>query len=68
MGDSGPQQDPQGHAQNLGLLLGKLLRIDVDHRDGDKPDGKPYSVPPVAGPFEADPSRPDIAGGVDCRS
>jgi putative heme-binding domain-containing protein len=41
MGDSGPQQDPQGHAQNMGLPLGKMLRIDVDHPEA----GKPYSVP-----------------------
>jgi putative heme-binding domain-containing protein len=41
MGDSGPQGDPQGHAQDLGQLLGKMLRIDVDHCTGDKP----YSIP-----------------------
>ena len=41
MGDSGPQQDPQGHGQNMGLLLGKMLRIDVDHRDEEKR----YAVP-----------------------
>ena len=32
MGDTGPQGDPEGHAQNLGLMLGKMLRIDVDPR------------------------------------
>jgi glucose/arabinose dehydrogenase len=41
MGDSGPQQDPQGNGQNMGLCLGKMLRIDVDHPEG----GKPYAVP-----------------------
>ena len=41
MGDGGPQTDPEGHAQNLSLLLGKMLRIDVDHRD----PGKGYAVP-----------------------
>jgi putative heme-binding domain-containing protein len=41
MGDSGPQGDPEGHAQNMSLLLGKTLRIDVDHPDA----GKGYSVP-----------------------
>ncbi len=41
MGDSGPQGDPEGHSQNLSLLLGKILRIDVDHPD----PGKGYSVP-----------------------
>ncbi|HUR45858.1 MAG TPA: PQQ-dependent sugar dehydrogenase [Candidatus Saccharimonadales bacterium] len=41
MGDTGPQQDPQGHGQDLQLLLGKMLRIDVDHRD----EGLPYAIP-----------------------
>lgn len=41
MGDTGPQQDPNGHGQNLGLLLGKMLRIDVDHRTGDMA----YAIP-----------------------
>jgi len=41
MGDSGPQGDPEGHSQNLSLLLGKILRIDVEHPD----PGKGYSVP-----------------------
>ncbi len=41
MGDTGPQQDPHGHGQDLGLLLGKMLRIDVDHRDA----GLAYAIP-----------------------
>jgi len=41
MGDTGPQGDPEGHAQNMSLLLGKILRIDVDHPDA----GKGYSIP-----------------------
>lgn len=41
MGDTGPGEDPQGHGQNLGLLLGKILRIDVDHPGTDRP----YEVP-----------------------
>jgi len=41
MGDTGPQQDPQGHGQDLQLHLGKMLRVDVDHSD----DGKPYGIP-----------------------
>ena len=41
MGDTGPQTDPNGHAQNLGLLLGKVMRIDVDHEEA----GQPYSIP-----------------------
>ncbi len=38
MGDGGSAGDPQNRAQNLGSLLGKILRIDIDH-------GSPYSSP-----------------------
>ncbi len=37
-GDGGRAGDPWGNAQNLGTLLGKMLRIDVDGTDG-------YTVP-----------------------
>ena len=42
MGDTGPHHDPNGHAQNLDLLLGKVMRIDVDREEG----GRPYAIPP----------------------
>ncbi|MGL4611351.1 MAG: PQQ-dependent sugar dehydrogenase [Trueperaceae bacterium] len=38
MGDGGSQGDPDGNGQNMGSLLGKMLRIDVDN-------GDPYSIP-----------------------
>lgn len=41
MGDTGPQQDPQGHGQDLSTHLGKVLRIDVDHTDA----GLAYAIP-----------------------
>lgn len=41
MGDTGPHNDPNGHAQNLQLSLGKLMRVDVDHEEA----GKAYSIP-----------------------
>jgi putative heme-binding domain-containing protein len=56
MGDTGPHNDPNGHAQNLQLLLGKLMRIDVDHAE----DGKAYAIPadnPFRGRADA---RPEI--------
>ena len=41
MGDGGSGGDPQGHGQNTGSLLGKLLRLDVDRA----PSGAGYAVP-----------------------
>jgi glucose/arabinose dehydrogenase len=42
LGDGGSEGDPGGNGQNLGTLLGKLLRIDVDHLSA----GKAYGIPP----------------------
>jgi uncharacterized repeat protein (TIGR03806 family) len=41
LGDGGSAGDPENRAQNLGELLGKVLRIDVDHAD----PGLAYAVP-----------------------
>ena len=51
-GDGGSGGDPQGNAQNLDSLLGKILRIDVDH-------GEPYAVP-GDNPYAAENGRPEI--------
>jgi putative heme-binding domain-containing protein len=56
MGDSGPQQDPQGHGQDLNLLVGKILRIDVDQTEKDWS----YAIP-TDNPFRtAANTRPEI--------
>jgi glucose/arabinose dehydrogenase len=41
VGDGGSANDPYGHGQDLGKLFGKVLRLDVDHKD----QGKNYAVP-----------------------
>jgi len=56
MGDSAPNFDPQGYTQDLRLLFGKMLRIDVDRREA----GLPYGIPtdnPFVGRKDA---RPEI--------
>lgn len=42
LGDGGSAGDPHGHGQNLGTLLGSILRIDVNPGDTIRP----YSIPP----------------------
>jgi glucose/arabinose dehydrogenase len=42
LGDGGKRADPLKAGQDLGTLLGKMLRIDVDHPSA----GREYSVPP----------------------
>jgi putative heme-binding domain-containing protein len=56
-GDAGPQEDPDGHGQDLSVLPGSILRIDVDRQEG----GKPYAIP-QSNPYRktAPPVRPEI--------
>lgn len=52
MGDGGSGGDPQGNAQNRDVLLGKMLRIDVD-------TDEPYGIP-AGNPFVAGSGAPEI--------
>ena len=52
LGDGGSGGDPGNFAQNPNELLGKILRIDVDH-------GDPYGIPPD-NPFAVRGGRPEI--------
>ena len=52
IGDGGPQEDPEGHAQDLHSFNGKILRIDVDGRQGELP----YAIP-RSNPFQDDPDE-----------
>ncbi|QOL50312.1 PQQ-dependent sugar dehydrogenase [Massilia litorea] len=56
LGDGGGAGDPFGNAQNLGVLLGKLLRVDVRTANS----GQPYTIP-VTNPYLNQPGRrPEI--------
>jgi glucose/arabinose dehydrogenase len=54
-GDGGSGGDPMGNGQNLQTLLGKMLRIDVDHQSV----GRQYAIP-ASNPFASGGGLPEI--------
>jgi glucose/arabinose dehydrogenase len=56
MGDGGGQNDQFGNGQNRNVLLGKILRIDVD---APPASGRAYAIPPT-NPFATSGGAPEI--------
>jgi glucose/arabinose dehydrogenase len=54
-GDGGSANDPGNRAQDTGVLLGKILRIDVDHPSG----GRAYGIP-ADNPFATSGGAPEV--------
>jgi Ca2+-binding RTX toxin-like protein len=50
VGDGGGGDDPHGNAQNINVLLGKILRIDVDGDDFPADSTRNYAIP-AGNPF-----------------
>jgi uncharacterized repeat protein (TIGR03806 family) len=64
-GDGGDAGDPNNNAQNLDVLLGKMLRIDVNVTQADIDSGVTYKIPPD-NPF-ASSSGCDANSDNNCR-
>ncbi|XP_060068457.1 HHIP-like protein 1 isoform X3 [Ylistrum balloti] len=56
VGDGGAAGDPENRSQNRSLLLGKVLRIDIDRQ----PRWRPYGIPPDNPFVDEDGVRPEI--------
>jgi len=56
LGDGGKARDPLGAGQNLSMLLGSILRIDIDHKD----PGLKYAIPKDNPFIKRRKARPEI--------
>jgi len=61
-GDGGGGDDPDDNAQNRNVLLGKILRLDVNSAP---PSGKTYAIPST-NPFHTDPQCDAGPGSAPC--
>ena len=63
-GDGGTDGDPEGDAQNLGSLLGKIIRIDVGYFTGGLLAPPAAPAPPVQPVVTADTTAPRLRATV----
>lgn len=59
LGDGGGAGDPDGNAQDVNEILGKVLRLDVSGDDFPADDARDYAIP-AGNPFASGGGRPEI--------
>ncbi len=66
LGDGGLAGDPYRNAQDLSMLLGKILRLDVDtgmDESGQPTGGHPYAIP-AGNPFQGQVQTASVGGAA----